>query len=411
MRSSTLHGVRVVAVAVAVFWGIAAAHAADGVHFEPSPVPPLPPAALEAEPDVSSLLDPAYDRYLAWKQQVQDRYKIEYSVQLSLLPQAATRGGFGGLDFIWTPSLVWAPFADTALGSGTVTFWAQQNQFWKGPNTTVFKNRAGLLTPPNDWGPNAVDYAVLTYTHTLPGDWRWLSATIGQYSFGSYDGNRYAGNFVNYALAQNATAAYVNGDLGAYLQADMPGPGLVMAGGLQGAENFSASTISSRGIATGKEAYFAAAQWRPKFLAGGQYGLLWYSQPALPGFETTASRGLSFSAVQDIDHDWGLFLRANTAGGADTDIAASVAWGVVRNDPLRRSPLDRLGLGLVWDRTNPAAIVAPARASEWVAEAYYDYAIFKGLQIAPDLQFYFNPALAPHSGPVAVFTLRATLSY
>jgi hypothetical protein len=32
----------------------------------------------------------------------------------------------------------------------------------------------------------------------------------------------------------------------------------------------------------------------------------------------------------------------------------------------------------------------------------------QGLHIAPDIQLYFDPALMPASGPVAVFTLRAT---
>jgi Carbohydrate-selective porin, OprB family len=337
-------------------------------------------------------------------------------VQASVFPQwGAPRSGSAGVDFVWSPSIAWKPFVDTVIGSGAVAFAVQQNQFWNGPNTTTFRMRAGLLTPPSDWGINTTDYAQLTYTHTLPGQWDWLSATIGQYSFGTYDANQYAGNaqtnFINYALAQNATQNYVSGDLGVYLQAAAPQRNLVFAGGFQGATNFTGSTITTRGAASGKEAYFLATQWAPNLLAGGTYGVLWYAQPALPEEETPSSSGLSFNAVQNIDAKWGLFLRANTATGAVNPIRTSVAWGAIRNDPFVHNPLDQLGLGIAWNQTNSAVLSEPARHAEWVAEIYYSYTVFKGLQIAPDIQAYPNPALAPTLGPEAVFTLRATATF
>ena len=420
-RSIRAGGAAVTALAVA---GIGAAAVLGSIsdvraaafHHEVPPEIPAAPEQVLAEPNVSTGLDPYYDQYVAWKEQLENQYDIEYSVQLSLLPQwGSPKGGSAGVDFVWSPSITWKPFADTAVGSGAFAFWMQQNQYWTGTNTPAFQTRAALLTPPSDWGANTTDYAQLTYTHTLPGDWRWLSLTIGQYSFGAYDTNQYAGNaqtnFINYALAQNATQTYVSGDLGAYVQAAAPEQDLVFAGGFQGATNLAGSTITTRSIAGGKDAYFLAAQWAPKLLGGGQYSVLWYAQPALPEQELSSSRGLSFNAVQNIDPDWGLFLRANTATGTNSPIATSVSWGVVRNNPFRHDPVDQLGLGIAWNKTNLAAVEEPARNAEWVAEIYYDYTVFKGLQIAPDLQFYFDPALAPASGPEMVFTLRATATF
>ena len=49
----------------------------------------------------------------------------------------------------------------------------------------------------------------------------------------------------------------------------------MLAGGFQGATNFTGSTISTRGIQSGKKAYFLAARWTPDSLAGGAYSLLW----------------------------------------------------------------------------------------------------------------------------------------
>jgi hypothetical protein len=389
---------------------------AAGLGHQVSPEIPPPAPEILAEPNVAPGLDPLYDQYLAWKEQLQNQYNIEYSLQLSLLPQWGTApGGAPAIDFVWTPNLIWKPFTDTAFGSGSFTFSAQHNQFWSGTNTTTMQNRLGLLAPPSDWGVDTIDYAQLTYTHVLPGDWRWVSVTVGQYGFSLYDVNQYAGNgqtnFVNYALAQNATQTYGSADLGAYLEAAAPARNLVFAGGFQGATNFTGSTITAHGLAAGEIAYFLAARWTPGLLAGGTYGLIWYAEPALPEDELPASHGLSFSAAQNLTKQWGLFLRANTATGLSSSIANSLAWGVVRNDPFRRDPLDQLGLGVARSQTNSAAVAAPARNAEWLAEAYYNYTIFKGLQLTPDIQFYFDPALTPASGPVAVFTLRATATF
>jgi Carbohydrate-selective porin, OprB family len=389
--------------------------AAAGFGHQESPEIPPPASAVLAEPNVSGL-DPLYDQYLTWKEAFQNQYHLEYSLQSSLLPQwAAPKGGEPAIDFVWTPTLIWKPFADTAFGSGAFTFSAQQNQFWSVSNTTAMQNRLGLLTPPSDWFVDTIDYAQLTYTQTLPGNWRWLSATVGQYGFSLYDASQYAGNaqtnFVNYALAQNATQAYGSADLGGFLEAAMPARDLIFAGGFQGATNFSGSTITAHGLTSGKIAYFLAARWTPSFLAGGSYGLLWYAEPPLPEDELPAAHGFSFSAVQNLNAQWGLFLRANMATGLSTSIANSVASGVVRNNPFGHDPLDQLGFGIARNETNIAAVAAPARNAEWLGEVYYGYTVFKGLQFAPDIQLYPAPSLAPASGPVAIFTLRATVTF
>jgi hypothetical protein len=179
-----------------------------------------------------------------------------------------------------------------------------------------------------------------------------------------------------------------------------------LAGGFQGATNLTGSGLSPRGIAAGKLAYFVAAQSAPGVL-GGSYSLLWYRQPATPE-QLSSSQGISFNAVQNINPQLGLFLRVNHAGGRDSAIATSLAWGVVVNGPLARRPFDQIGLGFARNRTNLQAVDLPARNSEFVAEIYYNYAAFRGLRVGPDIQLYADPALAPVSGPVAVLTLRGT---
>ena len=56
----------------------------------------------------------------------------------------------------------------------------------------------------------------------------------------------------------------------------------------------------------------------------------------------TTTLGVSFSAVQNIDPKWGLFLRVNRASGTATPIETSVAWGGIRNNPFGRNKLDQV---------------------------------------------------------------------
>jgi hypothetical protein len=53
------------------------------------------------------------------------------------------------------------------------------------------------------------------------------------------------------------------------------------------------------------------------------------------------------------------------------------------------------------------AVGQPARRRKG-AELYYNYALFKGLWLTPDIQLYFDPALRPGCGPAAVLTFRTT---
>ncbi len=92
----------------------------------------------------------------------------------------------------------------------------------------------------------------------------------------------------------------------------------------------------------------------------------------------------------------------------------SIAFGGVRNDPFGRYPLDQAGLAFAWDKTNFAATgvtSAEARPSELVTEFYYAFTVFKGLQITPDMQLFFHPALSPNTATAAMFTIRSTFIF
>jgi len=362
--------------------------------------------------DVSADLNAYYDQYNAFKNTIQNDLNIQFSMPVSVIGQwGSPNGGSGVAEMVYSPTLTWTPFTNTAIGSGAFTFSFQQNQFWTPANTNSQQGSMGLLAAPNDWGSNGYQIAQITYTQTFPGN--WLAVSIGQYSFGQYDGNQYAGNaqtnFLNYALAQNATQTYVNAGVGAYVQIT-PNKVLQFAGGLQGATDVTGETVTAAGFRNGEIAYFLSAQWSPTFLAGGTYSILYYNQPSVPE-QTSASQGVSFSAVQNLNATYGLFLRANNASGAATNIETSVAFGGIMNNPFGRNRLDQAGLGVAWNKTNQAAVGGPALSSEWVGELYYTFTVFKGMQITPDVQVYLHPALAPNTSIAAVFSVRTTFNF
>jgi hypothetical protein len=410
-------------IVVALAAGTAMGQSASGLttgSIRPLGAPPVnKPIDLEIEApatdfmqDVTKMLTDLHDEYLKFKKELRRDYDISYSMQVSIFPQWGTpKGGSGTAELVYAPNATWNPFTNTAIGSGSFNVAVQQNQFWTKTNAASQQARLGLITLPNDWGVSGYQYNQLMYTHTLPGRWSWLSVTVGQYTFLAYDDSLYAGNaqanFISLPLVQNATQTYPQGGLGAYAQAATADGQFAVAGGFQGATSVTGESLTTRGFSTGKYAYFAEGEWWPNFLAGGDYSVLGYTQPSVPQ-QATNSYGVSFNGVQKIDSKWGLFLRANYASGTAIPIETSVAWGGIHNNPFQRNKLDEVGLGFFWDKTNHKAVGQPARNAEWGAELYYNYTIFKGLRVTPDVQLYFDPALKPGAGPAAVFTIRTT---
>ena len=368
--------------------------------------------SLDFMQDITKVLNDIHDEYRALKKKLRRDYDLEYSMMASTFAQwGIPKGGPGVMQLVYIPTVTWNPFANTAIGSGEFTFAMQQTQFWTNANTGSQQAGLGLVTPPNNQTMNLRQYNQLMYTQTFPYGWNWLSVTVGQYTFAAYDSNQYAGNsltnFISYPLTQNGTQAYPNGGFGAYAQAATPDQQLTFAGGFQGATNVAGSALTTSGFSTGKYAYFMAGEWAPNFLGGGAYSVLGYSQPSVPQ-QPSNSAGVSFNAVQNIDARWGLFLRVNSASGTAIPIETSVAWGGIYNNPFHRNKLDQVGFGIFWDKTNLAEVRQSARSAEWGTELYYNYTIFKGLRLTPDVQVYFDPVLNPGAGPAAVFTIRTT---
>ena len=189
-----------------------------------------------------------------------------------------------------------------------------------------------------------------------------------------------------------------------------PNSHLQFAGGAQNATDITGQVLTTSGLHSGQIAAFLTAQWTPAFLAGGTYSLLTYHQPSAP-LQPSDSKGVSFSAAQNLSAKYGVFLRVNNASGEAIPIETSVAFGGIVNDPFGRQPLDQAGIGIAWDKTNKVVVGSPSHSSEFVAEMYYHYRIFKGWHVTPDVQVYCNPVVAPNTRVAGVFTLRTTFDF
>ena len=357
-----------------------------------------------------------YADYLAVKKTLEDA-GFTYEVAATAMAQwGKPRGGPGAFQAILNPNANWDVFDSALIGRGSIQISYNYNNYFYNQTGKSLSSTLDILSSVNDTPSDGYSFTQLTYTHEFPGN--WLQITGGQFQVSNFDNNQYAGNqqtgFVNFALSQNASQAYISTSVGAYVQLN-PTRTLSFAAGLQDANNTGGHIIQTTTIGQGPSTWFVYGQWTPAFpgLGSAQYSLLYYNQPkieAQPGIPShAAGQGWSFNAVQNLNATWGLFARANTASGSHPTIETSIAGGVIYNNPFGLGARDQIGLGLAWNKTNLAAFSNQSvRPSETVAEAYWNLFVTPFLMMGPSVQVVFNPALHPESDAAGILTLRAT---
>lgn len=372
-------------------------------------------ARLRQELTISDEVDGAHVRYVRAKREIEDATRIRFSMDTTFMSQWGTpNGGYGAVQAMFTPWVEWKAFSAPAIGSGSLEFQFLAAQYLSGASGTSLGANIGVISPINNQPTANQQFVQLTYTHRLPGN--WLALSIGQYPLSNFDGNAYANNqqlnFVGFSLTQNGSQNYSQAGLGAYAQLN-PTREITLAAGFQDANDISGSYIQFPTVGQGQYAWFGYARWSPTIAdwGRGKYALLYYSQPGT-SLQPLASTGLSFSASQPIGDRLGLFVRANTAWQSSFAIQSSIAGGAVINDPVRHSKHDQIGLAMTWNATNmslyPGTFVRP---SETILEAYWSWSPYHSMLIAPDVQLYLQPALAPTNDLAAVFTIRVTQQF
>jgi hypothetical protein len=379
-------------------------------------LPQFVPGSEDWSRPYADILDAEYNKWLAFKKGISEQYNLDFGIDYSFYPQWGTKGQPVYAN-VYYPYMSWKPFEDTQFGSGEFNIVTSHQAYFSHQNTSSQASRLGLITFPNDWTRDNFAWSTLVYTHTFPGLVSWLSLTIGQYNLFSFDPNEYAANaqtsFISYSFAQTATQTFPNAGLGAYARVKDPNGQFNFAVGGQGGTDLNGGSLTSRGIEQGRMVKWGNAQWTPKFpsLGDGIYSLLVYEQPFVPNV-SGRSTGISLSISQDLTDRYGAFLRINNATGSDIPIRTSYAGGFVWNNPIRRNRSDQVGVAIGWDKTNHGLVGSTGvRDGEWVSEIFYKATIFKGMHITPDIQVFWNPALAPHADPEAVFTVRTTITF
>ena len=367
----------------------------------------------QEEDDRHEAVDP-YATYLNFKKSLETSIGLTYQLQPTTMIQWGNpRGGAAAIQGLLGPSLNWDIFDSPNIGEGSIQFAYTLNKYWTAQTGVTLSTRLNALSQVNDLEASSHYFSQLTYTQVFPGN--LLQLTAGQYGFGLFDSNQYAGNqqanFVNYALSQNGSQAYTNDSLGGYAQINVTHT-VSFAAGIQDANNVTGEVIQIHTFGEGPWSWFAYGQWKPKlpFLPSSQssqYSLVYYQQPAVSE-QPYPAQGWSFNGVQNLNANWGLFARANHSVGVLSPISTSFAAGVVYNNPFGFGPKDQIGVGLAWNATNKSFYAQPVRASETDAEVYWNHVFLKVFMFGPDVQVIFNPALYPRAGTVEVFTLRLT---
>ncbi len=117
--------------------------------------------------------------------------------------------------------------------------------------------------------------------------------------------------------------------------------------------------------------------------------------------------GVAFSASRLIADKWEPFVRAGYAedGGALWERSVSVGLGYHT-----RKKSDLLALGVNWGRPSEESF-GPGLDDQYTVELFYRFQLLKILTITPDVQLVVNPANNPDEDVIAIFGLRARLSF
>ncbi|MBR6664013.1 MAG: carbohydrate porin [Alphaproteobacteria bacterium] len=355
--------------------------------------------------------------YSYFKNHLQDKYGLQYSVDVSFMPQyGAPNGKKTGIQTLIYPSITWQAF-NNEYGNATLNL-AYNIAQYSGRSAEAIGNRIGAVTGINDYTSQSNSFDELYLAYQLPGKMNWLTVGLGQFPIYNFDGTAYDSNqqenFINYALSQNASSTYPTASMGGYLQIS-PNEEWSLAFGAQDAHNIDGDGISTSHLTGGDAHYtsFASLTYTPtiKGLGSGEYSILYYNQPYVDVQKETTN-GWSLNASQNIGEKFAVFGRINGVSGSTAEINQSYVLGAVYNNPLDRNPLDQIGFAVAYNKIDEKAVGEElAHDAETVLEAYWAWGVSKWATITPDVQFYINPALNQKSDYATVFSLRASIFF
>lgn len=354
------------------------------------------------------------NEYSEFKNWLSKEYGFDYALDISYMPQRGAPGGKKtSYQTIINPSFTWQNFKNE-YGTGTLNG-AYNVVRYGGSSAATIGNNIGAVTNINDFDNPSNGFDELYYSYQLGGSWDWLTLNAGQFPMYNFDGTTYNSNqqvnFINYALAQNATSTYPVASLGGFVQI-APNSEWTVVVGAQDGTNVSGESISTRNLNEEHYTTFASLSYTPTINGrSGQYSVLVYNQPNVD-LQAETTNGWSLNMSQDLTEKLAVFARVNGVSGSIADIDQSWVLGMVYNNPLNRNPLDQIGFAGAYNKINEDAVGSTlSNKNEKILEAYWAWGVSKWMTITPDIQFYIDPALNPKSNYDTVFSLRGTLFF
>lgn len=353
--------------------------------------------------------------YQNFKNMVNKKYGLDYSIDLSILEQRTSPNGKNNaVQGYLYPSFQWT-LNDNKYGTGMLNF-AYTVIRYGNHNANDLANNSGFVTPINDYDDKTNEFNELYYTFQFGGKWNWLTVGVGQFPIYNFDGTDYDANqqvnFLNEALAQNASASYTQAGIGMYMQFN-PNDDWTLAFGGQDGTNIDAQSVRFNSLGDKHYTTFGYVGYTPtiKNLGDAEISLLVYNQPWVKEQRQTTN-GWSLNLSQDIGEKLSLFARINETSGDVEEIRQSWVLGGVYNNPLGRNELDQIGLAYAYNKLDEKAVGEKLKhKAEQVIEAYWVWGIGDMLTITPDVQLYINPALNQKSDYGFATSIRATVMF
>lgn len=355
------------------------------------------------------------EKYNDFKNMLNKKYGFDYNIDLSILGQRTSPNGeYNAVQGYLYPSFMWT-LVDGKYGTGVLNF-AYTVIRYGNHNASDLANNSGFVTPINDYNDKTNEFNELYYTHQFAGKWNWLTMGVGQFPIYNFDGTDYDANqqvnFLNEALAQNASSSYTQAGVGLYAEISPNDEWSVVFGGQDGT-NVDAQSVRFNDFGENHYTTFGSVSYTPNIKGVGdmEVSLLVYNQPWTKEQPQTTN-GWSLNLSQNIGEKLSLFARVNETSGDMEEIRQSWVLGGVYNNPLERNNLDQIGVAYVYNKLDEKAVGEKLEhKAEQIIEMYWAWGIGDMLTITPDIEFYINPALNQKSDFGVATSLRATVFF
>jgi hypothetical protein len=358
-----------------------------------------------------TLLQKVSDEYSDLKTRMEDEHGLTWSFSLSYRQRWVHPDNIGtSSQTLFWPSLNWDIFDSEAFGAGSFQF-LYYGERRSGSKVTVSRGSRTLSGELPDYQNK---FSQITYTHTLPGE--MFAVAVGQYSFFNFDSSEFMAdqqlNFVNNIFSANGSATYPTTGTGGYVQFNATKT-LQFLAGVQSVNIEDPTTRPTDGFLSSPYAWLGYVQWTPAFkgLGDAQYSLTLYQSPAVT--DHSASRGWSINAVQHLNDQWAIFGRLNASTDDSGGHKRSFGIGVALNNPLGRAAGDQIGIafGSLEQQLPLPLPLLNLKHTQNTLEAYWNWSLFGGLLLTPDVQYIRNPAFAADRDSAWISSLRATLVF